>query len=413
VGRRGRRRRLEALHLIALLAVFGATAHAIELHVPGIEAASLHGYYKNFFLALDSSDPLIEGGQEDLNRGRLMLEGQLTKSVDFAVHYEQLLTIHPLDHTGIFLGTAGCGDKPGIWPLSWSLGSFGSVHWCQEIDRLYVRRRADWGDITVGRQAIGWGAGIIWSPEDLFVAFSPVDIDREFRTGVDAARVLVSLGQFTEAEAVYGVLGDGEDHHAAAVRWRTTLSGPGLDIGLMAGKFYQDAVIGGLLSGEIRGVGVHGEVTGTHDFEGGYTRIGPQDFVRAVAGADYRFPGEVRVVGEYYFNGFGTSDPGHYLDLAASPRLTRGEIFNLGRHYLGFIADWEAHPLLHLGAQGEWNLQDPSAYVGPTFTLSLSDNAQLDVGAYFAFGAGRSDLVLGSEFGSAANLFYAAGKVYF
>jgi hypothetical protein len=408
------RRRIEALPVIALLAVLGATGQAIELHVPGIEAASLHGYYKNFFLDLDSSDALLKSGQEDLNRGRLMLEGQLTKSIDFAVHYEHLLTIHPLNDTGIFLGTAGGERKPGIWPLSWSLGTWGSVRWRHEIDRLFVRRRAEWGDVTVGRQAIGWGAGLIWSPEDLFVAFSPVEIDREFRAGVDAARVLASLGPFTEAEAVYAVFGDGVDNHAAAVRWRTTLAGPGVDVGLMAGKFYQDAVGGGLLSGEISGVGVHAEATATHDFQGSRTRVGVQDFARAVVGADYRFPGEVRVVGEYYFNGFGTSDPRHYLDLATSPRLARGEIFNLGRHYVGFIADWEAHPLLHLGAQGEWNLEDPSAFVGPTFTLSLSDNAQLDGGAYFALGAERrSDLALGSEFGSAPNLFYAAGKVYF
>jgi hypothetical protein len=414
VGHRPSRRRTEALPVIALFVLLGATARAIELHLPGIEAASLHGYYKNFFLALDSSDPQIEGGQEDLNRGRLMLEGQFTKNVDFAVHYEHLLTINPLNDTGIFLGPASRGRQPGIWPLNWSLATCGSVSWRHDIDRLFVRRRAEWGDVTVGRQAIGWGAGLIWSPEDLFVAFSPVDIDREFRTGVDAARVLASFGQFTEAEAVYAVFGDGQDNQASAVRWRTTLAGPGVDIGLMAGKFYQDAVGGGLVSGEVHGVGVHGEATVTHDFEGGHTRVGAQDFARAVAGADYRFPGEVRVVGEYYFNGFGTSDPSHYLDLAASPRLTRGEIYNLGRQYLGFIADWQAHPLLHLGAQGEWNLQDPSAFVGPTFALSLSDNAELDGGAYFSLGAERKpDLTLGSEFGSAPNTFYAAAKVYF
>ncbi len=409
----GHRRSGWSLIVMFVCAVRASGALGIDLHVPGVEALSLHGYYKNFFLARESSDPLISGGQEDLNRARLMLEGQLTEQVDFAVHYEQLATINPIGNDALFLGSAAGVKHPGVWPLEWPLRTDGTVRWFHEIDRLYVRRRQSWGDITIGRQAIGWGVGVIWSPQDLFVGFSPVEIDREFRTGVDAGRMLMSLGSFTEAEAVYAVFGDGIDHHATALRWRTTLAGPNLDLGFMAGKFYEDAVVGGLLSGELYGAGVHAEVTGTHDCEGSHQRVGPQDFARAVAGATYRFSGDVRLLGEYYFNGFGTEDPAHYLVLATSPRLTRGEIFNLGRHYFGFVADWQAHPLLHLAAQGQWNLLDSSALIGPAFTLSLSDEAQLDGGVYFALGEGRSGLALRSEFGAYPDVYYASVKIYF
>ncbi|OFV89916.1 MAG: hypothetical protein A3J75_07195, partial [Acidobacteria bacterium RBG_16_68_9] len=277
----------------------------------------------------------------------------------------------------------------------------------------YVRRTHSWGDVVIGRQAIGWGVGWMWSPEDLFVAFSPVEIDREFRSGVDAGRALFSLGPFTEAEAVYAVLGDGLDHHAIAGRWQTTLTSSGIDLGFMGGKFFEDGVVGVHVVGEQYGAGLHAEISVTHDFGDDTDRVGPQDFVRAVLGAEYRFPGDVHVVGEYYLNGFGASDPARYLDRARSPRLTRGEIYNLGRQYLGFAADWEVHPLVHVGAQGQWNLLDPSALVGPRFAVSLSDEAQLEGGAYFGVGDGRSGTTLNSEYGSAPDVYYLTGKVFF
>ncbi len=395
----------------ALLAAV-SPALAIDLPVPGLQAATLHGYYKNFFLALDSSDPLVEDGVEDLNRARLMLEGRIDRHLDFAVHYEQLLTIHPRGTISNLFLAAG-PHRPGAEDLSWSIISSDDVSWRHEIDRLYVHSTRSWGDVTVGRQAIGWGVGLIWSPEDLFVAFSPVEIDREYRTGVDAARAVFSLGSFTELEAVYAVYDTGIDHQITALRWRTTLTESNLDVGLMAGKFFDDAVIGALLSGELGGAGLHAEVTGTHNYGGGIARVGAQDFARAVVGADYRFPGEVRAVGEYYFNGFGKTDAKSYLDLAGSPRLSRGEIYNLGRHYLGFVVDWEAHPLLHVLAQGQWNLLDPSALVGPAFSISLSDEAELDGGAYFALGAQRQGSTLGSEFGSYPSTYYLTAKIYF
>jgi hypothetical protein len=143
--------------------------------------------------------------------------------------------------------------------------------------------------------------------------------------------------------------------------------------------------------------------------------------VRGIIGADYRFPHDVRCVGEYYFNGFGEENADEYIEIAPSPRFTRGEIFNLGRHYLGFVADWEAHPLVHLLGQGQWNLLDPSAQVGPAISVSLTDEAQLDAGAYFALGRGPSKLPPGgvappevrSEFGLAPDVYYVTAKIYF
>lgn len=414
---------IPCLFLILSLSNLAMTAHAVDLPIPGIHSATLHGYYKNFLLALESSNDLVEDGVEDLNRARLMLDTRVTQQLDFVLHYEQLATIHPIDPTAssLFLGTSTAGNRPGVLDLSWPILTNDDVQWRQEIDRLYAHRRQSWGDVTVGRQAISWGVGLIWAPQDLFIGFSPVEIDREFRTGIDAARVLVSLGPFTEAEIVYAAYEKEFDQQSAALRWRTTLSDSNVDVELMAGKFFDDVVVGGLAAGQLGGVGLRGEATLTNNFGGGDKRVGKQHFVRGIVGADYRFSGDVLCVAEYYFNGFGEEDAGEYIGIAPSPRFTRGEIFNFGRHYLGFIADWEAHPLLHLLGQGQWNLLDPSAQVGPALSVSLTDEAQLDVGAYFALGKGPSQVDsdsvspprVRSEFGLAPNVYYVAGKIYF
>lgn len=69
---------------------------------------------------------------------------------------------------------------------------------------------------------------------------------------------------------------------------------------------------------------------------------------------------------EYYYNGFGQVD-GNYSPaaLASNPellkRLARGELFNLGRHYLGVSMGYELTPLLIITPNLFINLTDPSA----------------------------------------------------
>jgi len=394
--------------LVAALLVAPLRAAALDLPVPLLRDVTLHGYYKNFFLGIDSPESFLDSGVSDLNRARLMLEGGISKRLDFAVHYEHIAQIHPVLSGAGFVGTQ---ERPGVVDMSWKILSNDDVDWRHEIDRLYVHAGLDWADVTVGRQAIGWGVGLLWSPLDLLAGFSPVVIDREYRIGIDAARVLVSLGPFTEIEAVYAAFDRSFADQAAGLRWRTTLTELDTDVGMLAGNFFEDAVLGAFVSGELRGVGMHGALNFTHHY--GERETAPRDFVRIDVGADYRFAHDVTAVVEYYFSDWGASSPAGYAGRYLSPRVARGEIFNAGRHYLGFATDWEAHPLLHLRARGQINLTDPSAQLGPAFTLSLSDEAELDGGAYFSLGDRSNSAGLGSEFGSQPDFYYASVKVYF
>jgi hypothetical protein len=82
---------------------------------------------------------------------------------------------------------------------------------------------------------------------------------------------------------------------------------------------------------------------------------------------------------EYYFNGFGQTG-GRYdpVSLAANPdllvRVSRGELFTLGRHYLSASVMIEMSPLWILTPTVFMNAEDPSALFQLVTTYSLSDN---------------------------------------
>jgi hypothetical protein len=85
---------------------------------------------------------------------------------------------------------------------------------------------------------------------------------------------------------------------------------------------------------------------------------------------------------EYYFNGFGQKNSDYTLaGLASNPellkRLARGELFNLGRHYLGASITLELHPLLNITPNFFINLIDPSALAQLVVAYDWKQDIQL------------------------------------
>jgi hypothetical protein len=82
---------------------------------------------------------------------------------------------------------------------------------------------------------------------------------------------------------------------------------------------------------------------------------------------------------EYHFNGFGQSG-GRYdpLSLAANPdlllRVSRGQMFTLGRHYLAGSVMIEMTPLWSISPVLLANIGDPSSLLQLTTNYSLADN---------------------------------------
>jgi len=406
-------------HLRIMLLLLGmlclspaAAARTVYRSTDGALSVRLTGYVKTLALGLDTSLPATSDTAEDFARARLMLEGDVGTAITWSLHYEHFALINPARSTttGLLAGPqATTNHRRSLLPLDWTVRETGSVLWRHELDRLNVRLSLPLADVVIGRQAISWGVGRIWTPADLFVAFSPVEIDREFKAGVDAVSLKVPLGSFSQLEAVYAAFADDFPRHALAVRLQRTVGG--FVLGTMGGKFFRDVVIGPFLDGEIKGVGVRGEFTLTHNT--GRARGERRTFIRGVGGVDYRFANGLYALLEYYCNGFGEGDPAQYPRLFGSARLSRGEIFNVGRHYLGGTLEYEPHPLIKATLFGLWNLLDQSRLIGPFLEVSLSNEADLRTGVYLPFGTGLVGPRVQSEFGLYPHVYYVELRLYF
>ncbi len=398
---------------ILLLSVSHLAAAGTMYRSPdGVFSVRLSGYIKTLALGINTSVPGTDDTAEDFSRTRLMLEGDIGSHVNWTVHYEHFGLINSAHGTatGLFAGQQSADtSRLSLLPLDWTVQKSGSLLWRHELDRLNVRLTFAAADIVIGRQAISWGVGRIWTPSDLFVAFSPVEIDREFKAGVDAISLKVPLGGFSQLEVVYAAFAEDFSKHDAAVRIQRSVES--FTLGLMGGKFFRDVVIGSFFDGEINGIGVRGEFTFTHDTRPPWNER--RTFIRGVSSVDYRFANGLYGLLEYYFNGFGEENPENYPRLFTSARVTRGEIFNFGRDYLGTTLQYEPHPLVTVSLAGLWNLLDQSSLIGPLLLVSLSNEADLRAGAYFSFGTGLVGPHVQSEFGLYPQVYYLQLRRYF
>ncbi|MCS6925456.1 MAG: hypothetical protein NZ578_06100 [Candidatus Binatia bacterium] len=376
----------------------------------GTSALRLSGYIKTLALGLRQDLPGTPDTALDLTRARFMVDGKLGSHFSWSVHYEHAALFQRADvtATGLFTGSAAT-RRHSLLPLDWTVQDTNDLLWRHELDRLAFRVSLPTVEMVVGRQAISWGVGRFWNPLDLFRAFSPVEIDREYKAGVDAIRFEWALGSFSQIEMVYAAVSDEFARQSLAVKGRKTVGN--FDLGGMAGKFFRDIVIGPFLDGEVSGVGMRGEATLTHNTAG--RGQGQRTFLRGVASIDYRFANGLYTLLEYYFNGFGKEAPADYPALFHTERVRRGEIFNFGRQYLGGLLEYEFHPLVRGDVVALWNLLDHSVLLSPLLAVSLSDEADIRLGAYFPLGTGLVGSRVRSEFGLYPQVYYLQLRLYF
>jgi len=356
--------------------------------------------------------PETENTAQDFTRARLMLDGDIGEYLTWTVHYEHYALINPVREatTGFFAGRRSSSrDDSSLLGLDWTVRESGSLLWRNELDRLNVRFALPMADVVIGRQAISWGVGRFWTPSDLFVAFSPTEIDQEFKTGVDAATIKIPLGASAQIETVYAAFDEDFRRQSVGVRGQRTIGN--FDLGVMGGKFFHDFVTGPFFDGEIRGIGVRGEFTFTHNTDSDSAER--RTFFRGVTSVDYRFANSLYLLGEYYYNGFGAEDPEDYTRRLASERFARNEVFNVGLHYLGGTLGYEVHPLVNTSLTGLWNLTDQSALIGPLVVVSLSDEADLRAGAYLPIGTGFVGRQVQTEYGLYPQVYYLQLRLYF
>jgi len=257
----------------------------------------------------------------------------------------------------------------------------------QNLDLLAVKFTLPAGQIVVGRQVLSWGTGHYWNPTDLLSPFAPTEIDREVRHGIDAVRFSLPLSATSLVDVLWLPRLTGWEQGAVA---RAQANLRGFDFSVSAAKYIADLVLGADFAGDLGPVAIHGEAAytwGLAGLGGRSVTLGDQ-FLRAVAGADWKPVSHLMLTGEFYFNGFGAATAAGYLAKLTSPRETTGEISGAGRYYFGLGGSWSFTDLASLSAFAIANLQDPSCELVPVFEWWFEQNVIVRAGGYVPIGQG-------------------------
>lgn len=346
-------------------------------------------------------------GAAALWRLRIYPELRISDSVSAELAYEQRLQVEST--TAIVLpGLPRASTAPyRLVGLEDELASTQSLLWLQELDRAFVAAQLGPAQLSVGRQAIGWGRGMVFTAVDLFSPFSPLEVDREWRRGVDAVRADVRVTERFSVDAV-AALGPSIDDSLLGARARGFAGD--VDAELLGGWRAQDTFAGGSLSAAVGGVELHTEGAVFH-----LPTPWPESAVfgrnwipRTVIGGSYVAPvgTGLTLAAEYQYSGFGVAQPEDLLIRLADPdfqkRYLRGDFQLLGRHTVGVLTSYE------LGLEGTTSLMwlqdagDGSGILAPSMTWNPSDRLSVLLTGYVPYGR-KPDVVepvLHSQFGT-------------
>ena len=392
-----------------------AAAGAIALEALLLGAAPLAaqttfgGYYQNVPL-WTAETALSPSTLSDFNRLRLALDSDFG-NFGFVAAYEQLATFREHRTPGISVGIVPGGSE---WlDLQWTITDEEHLLWQHRFDRLQLDwRPAGWLDVSVGRQAVSWATTLFLTPADPFSPFDPADPFRQFRAGVDAARLQIYPGALSEIDVVVRLTENEELGEELTLLGRGLTTWKGWEISMWPGSLYGDLsfALGG--AGAIGGTAVR--------FEGVVreNELGDGAILRTTLGFDRRFAPAGRdlfVIFEYQRDELGASSPDDYVGILTSDPFARGELQVLGRDEIALQASYQLNPLWSVAALGLWNLNDGSLLLSPSVAYSASDEIALSGGLFFGFGDDEPtpERPLPSEYGLTGTTAYASFSIYF
>jgi hypothetical protein len=399
LGARVKRAALRACG-VWLVLLCASAGHARELWA-GDDTSyrlSLDSAFKiTWLIAHAPDDPVLfpqRTSETGLFRLRLSLGAALGEHVDTQLSYEQRARLSS-DPSGV----AGSGVLPAstpppyrVEPIEQALIDRPGLMHRHELDRAYVALHFAPFELTLGRQALGLGRGVLFSAVDVFAPFSPLEVDREWRRGVDAVHAEWSFGEHVSCDVIGAADHELEDG-ALLGRVRGYLGD--VDLALLGGKRAEDMMLGGTASAVLGDAEVHGEGalfrTDGRGIEQGW--LGSQRWVAAfVAGTSYQLAvgRGLRLLGEYHYTGFGlrnvARDPTLLLDPAFQARLARGDTQLLSRHVVALVVSYDLADTVSASITALLNPLDASGVASPSLLYNYSDTVTLVVAGYVPWG---------------------------
>ena len=394
------------------LAVAGrcAIAAALAAASPRTGAAQLgplSGYLLNV-AGVSGSSVFSVGGASDFQRLRLMLAPTLGP-LRFEGAYEQLFLYQQRPGAAFTALTPGSSSASGEWlDLDWTLARRGDALWRHRFDRLDLALAGNGVEARIGRQAISWATTLLLTPADPFAPFDPSDPFREYRSGVDAARLQYFPGPFSSLDLVVRPMRTPRGRTLiAAARGKLTVGA--LDLSAWGGVAYGDPAGAVGATGTVAGAAWRSEVSLRRDSAGALV-------VRGAAGLDRRwsvFGRDLYAIVEYQHDGYAAARASDLIAVLSSAPYQRGELQALGRDVAAAELQYQVHPLVSLELLALADLRDGSVLLAPGASLSASNDLTVRAGAYLSAGRGAGLAGLGSEFGAVPRFGYGSVSLFF
>ena len=337
---------------------------------------------------------------------------------DVMAHYELLArhgdTLAPPVATPLALLGAGAGlpdDGRRLFDLTDSITDGARTVAVHRMDRLALGHSTPERTIRFGRQAITWGNGLVFYPLDFVNPFSPIAIDKDYKTGDDLLYAQWALAADGEIQTIAAPRRDAatrdiesdESTYAAKLRLRRG----GFDIDVVGARHVGDGVVGLGLARSVGGAVWRLDATYTGVDHGVFSLVTNLDYSWIVRGKN------VYGYAEYFRNGFGEADRADYNapNTALVERIARGELYTLARDYTALGAQIELHPLFNVHANLIWNLNDGSRFLQLRGIYDWKQNLQLMTGVNLPQGE------RGDEYGgiplTGTGTFIAPGRALF
>ena len=285
------------------------------------------------------------------------------------------------------------GNKDRLIDLTSTIDSGRHHRVLQGIDRLALKyHTGKWG-ITVGREAITWGGGMVFQPMDLFNPFSPTAVDRDYKAGDDLILVERLLQNGSNLQ-VLGVARQNDSGSFSGASSSLAAKYHGfIDIGeyeVLAARHFSQEVYGFSLRWPLAGAMFRSDVVATR-LDGGDWKL------MTVANLDYSMMLSTRSLYlfiEYFHNDYGMRQAPSSIEVLPRPlieRLERGELFNVMRDYIAIGANIQWHPLITQSLTVISNVGDGSMLVQSQIGYEISDQQRVQMGIVLSAGSRGSE----------------------
>jgi hypothetical protein len=253
-----------------------------------------------------------------------------------------------------------------------------------DVRKLYASLFLPFADVSIGRQIISFGQGMVFSPIDVFSSVNILDLTLR-RSGSDVARVRVPFGDLAGIDAIAKLTAKSRET-AAALKGYAHVAGFDLaGIGMYQGNQHQ-AITGISFKGDMV-AGVYGELV-EH-----WKQAGQRSFT-GMLGTDYSIENTWYFIGEYLYN-----EKPETSDTTAQLSILQTTIPLLHHHYGFLLARYKINDLMNVSTSAIADISGKSGVATLQYFYNVLQNA--DVVVYTQYYRSSSEGMLPLSFDQA------------